>query len=312
MVDYYTVLDLKRDFTDSQIKQAYRTFALKYHPHKHSAGKERESAERQFRLISEAYEVLNDPERRSIFDQYGEKGLKEGIPNSSTGGRSAPYVFRTNPDDLFSDHFGTTSPFVDLFDPATNQHKHVHQDTTKKVEPQQLNLYVSLEELWSGCTKKVKAVRKKVNLDGADVSLEERVLSVEIGAGWKNGTKVTFSQQGDEAPGYIPGDLIYTLREKPHPRFVRKGNDLHYAAQISLLQALTGTILDIETLDSRILPIALNEIATPDGNKVVAGEGMPNPKNPNERGNLVIEFSITFPSTLTISQKNSLKQILPP
>ncbi len=109
----------------------------------------------------------------------------------------------------------------------------------------------------------------------------------------------------------VTADLVFTLREKPHPRFTRRDNDLVFRANISLLAALTGVTVQVLTLDGRTLPIAVNTIVQPGYTQTVAGEGMPNPRDPSgKRGDLVIEFDISFPKALSIPQKQLLQKAL--
>lgn len=273
-------------------------------------------------------------EKRALFDQYGERGLKNGVPNGKggrAGGVGGGYGFTANPEELFADHFGSSSPFADFFATSAAQplFQTLKQTEKKKVAAQEINLYVSLEELYAGASKSHKLLRKRLGMDGRTLVLEEKILKLEIGAGWKEGTRLTFAREGDEEPGETSeiGDVVFVLRTKPHPRFVRRGNDLVYTAPLSLAQALTGTTLSIETLDRRVLPIALNEVCAPGGAKIVAGEGMPNPKAAAAaaaaggkdaaaaaaaRGNLVIEFAISFPEQLSYEQKQGIKKILGP
>ena len=105
--------------------------------------------------------------------------------------------------------------------------------------------------------------------------------------------------------------MVFVLRTKPHPRFSRRANDLVFVANLTLAQALTGATVDVETLDRRVIPVALNEVCVPGGSKIVAGEGLPHPKT-GVKGNLVIEFNITFPQQLSYEQKNAIKKILAP
>jgi DnaJ-class molecular chaperone len=137
---------------------------------------------------------------------------------------------------------------------------------------------------------------------------------------------VTFSEQGDQGPNKLPGmpynvflkytpshrlgDIVFIASQKPHARFERSSNDLVYKAKISLVEALTGTVLDVETLDGRILKIPINDTIGPDYVKRVPGEGMPLSNNPSQRGDLLIKFSTAYPGPLTEQQKALLKKTL--
>ena len=115
--DYYAILGVKKGATDEELKRAYRKMALKYHPDKNkSAG-----AEEKFKEIGEAYDVLSDPKKRQIYDQFGEEGLKGGA-GGPPGGNSGPhqgfegftYTYHGDPRATFTQFFGTANPF-DMF-----------------------------------------------------------------------------------------------------------------------------------------------------------------------------------------------------
>ncbi|XP_030375455.1 dnaJ homolog subfamily B member 6 isoform X2 [Scaptodrosophila lebanonensis] len=126
MVDYYKVLDVPRTATDSEVKKAYRKLALKWHPDKNPDNLD--EANKRFRELSEAYEVLSDEKKRRIYDEYGKDGLGDRSQNRShtrhhyntqefddfdiMGG--FPFVFRP-PEEVFREFFGVNSPFADFF-----------------------------------------------------------------------------------------------------------------------------------------------------------------------------------------------------
>jgi DnaJ family protein B protein 13 len=94
----------------------------------------------------------------------------------------------------------------------------------------------------------------------------DKLLTIQISAGWKEGTKIVFEQEGDQGPNKIPGnsnanlaDIIFTIKQKPHPHFTRKGDDLHMETEVPLIKALTGYSLEVETLDQRLLRIPIND-----------------------------------------------------
>ncbi|KAF5204797.1 Chaperone protein dnaj [Thalictrum thalictroides] len=115
-VDYYNILKVNRNATDDDLKKSYRRLAMKWHPDKNPNNKS--EAEAKFKQISEAYDVLSDPQKRAIYDQYGEEGLKGAPPPGSTGGGfpfggngSNDFMFNPrNAEDIFAEFF-RSSPF---------------------------------------------------------------------------------------------------------------------------------------------------------------------------------------------------------
>ncbi|CAI0385325.1 unnamed protein product, partial [Linum tenue] len=266
-VDYYKILQVDRNASDDDLKKAYRKLAMKWHPDKNPNNKK--DAEARFKQISEAYEVLSDSQKRAVYDQYGEEGLKFNPRNA---------------DDIFAEVFGQSSPFGEN------------------------NLHCSLEELYKGTTKKMKISREIVDASNKSMQVEE-IINIDIKAGWKKGTKITFTEKGNEQPGIIPADLVFVIDEKPHRVFTRDGNDLVVSQKISLAEALTGYTAHLTTLDGRSLTIPVKNVIHPTYEEVVTGEGMPIPKDPPRRGNLRIKFSIRFPARLTSEQKAGIKKL---
>jgi len=153
---------------------------------------------------------------------------------------------------------------------------------------------------------------KKCN--GRKVNRERKILEVSVDKGMEDGQKVTFSGEGDQEPGLEPGDIIIVLDEKAHPLFKRNGQDLIMKMDISLTEALTGLRKAIKTLDDRTLVIQTvrGEVIKTGDLKMVRGEGMPQYRNPFEKGRLIIQFNVIFPSHLEPSVAETLASILPP
>lgn len=308
-MEYYASLELKRNAQDVDIKQAYRRLAIQWHPDRNES-QDNDMVTKKFNEVSEAYAVLVNVKLRTVYDQYGEKGLKAGIPNGR-GGASESWSYTTNPVEQYEDFFGSFSPFADFFNEEAGVSKLLQDPNNKaspKLDAQVAHLFCTLEELHEGCTKKHKITRNKVTPDGKGVSPEETIMTVSVRAGWREGTKITFSGEGDEAVGYSTGDIVFILKEKPHPHFRRVKNDLYFTANISLLDALTGVTVSIKTLDGRVVPIPVNEIVRPGLLKRVPDEGMPLASNPKQRGNLIIDFNVTYPESLSDQQKYEIKE----
>ncbi|XP_032846697.1 dnaJ homolog subfamily B member 13 isoform X3 [Tyto alba] len=273
--DYYAVLGLGRDAKDADIKKAYRKLALKNHPLKCK----KPWAQKRFTELAEAYDVLSDPMKKGIYDKFGEEGLKGGIPlefddeNPWTAG----YVFHNNPDKVFKEFFGGDNPFAEFFAEDGSELTLPFgglrgRGVIKQDPPIVRDLYLSLEDLFYGCTKKIKISRRVMNEDGQTSTIRDKILTIDVQPGWKQGTRITFEKEGD--------------------------------------QALIGCTVDVRTLDGRLLNIPINDIVHPKYCKVVPGEGMPLLQDPRRKGDLFIYFNICFPKKLTPDKKKLLKNAL--
>merc|ERR1719189_3261145 len=153
---------------------------------------------------------------------------------------------------------------------------------------------------------------KKCN--GKKVNRERKILEVHVDKGMEDAQKITFSGEGDQEPGLEPGDIIIVLDEKAHPVFKRNGNDLILKMEISLTDALCGFKKTVRTLDDRTLIIQTvrGEVIKSGDLKMVRGEGMPQYRNPFEKGRLIIQFNVVFPPSLEPSVAEKLASILPP
>uniref|UniRef100_W5KHD6 DnaJ heat shock protein family (Hsp40) member B13 n=1 Tax=Astyanax mexicanus TaxID=7994 RepID=W5KHD6_ASTMX len=140
--------------------------------------------------------------------------------------------------------------------------------------------------------------------------IKDKILTISVKPGWNEGTRITFQKEGDQGPNNIPADIIFIVRQKPHPRFTRQNADLTYTAHISLEMALTGFAVEVATLDGRLLNIPVNDIVHPEYSKVVPGEGMPLSSNPSTKGDLIIQFKTQYPEKLTPEKRQLLKQAL--
>lgn len=344
--DFYRILGINKGASDDEIKKAYRKLALKYHPDKNKTPQ----AEERFKEIAEAYEVLSDKKKRDIFDQYGEEGLKGGIPGSTgeQGGSNFTYQFHGDPRATFAQFFGSADPFGAFFaggDPSRlfesqnifmggdddiyaqmqgnaggmgpggafrSQSFNAQPNRKRQAQdpPIEHDLFVTLEEVDKGCVKKMKISR--MSMASGQPRKEEKVLNITVKPGWKAGTKITFQREGDQTPGKIPADIIFIIRDKPHALFRREGSDLKYTANISLKQALVGTTIKVPTLQGEQITLNTHgEIIRPATTKRIPAKGLPYPKEPNRRGDLLVNFDIRFPASLDPNTKELLNDLLP-
>ncbi|XP_043723732.1 dnaJ homolog subfamily B member 1-like [Telopea speciosissima] len=312
-VDYYNILKVNRNATEEDLKKSYKRLSMRWHPDKNPDIKKTE-AEAKFKQLSEAYDVLSDPQKRQIYDAYGEEALKSGNvpPRPTSGGATCFHFNPRDADDIFAEFFGG-SDGVNGGGRGQSFSRNPHADGTgqppRKIPPVEKNLSFSLEDLYSGSKRKMKISRTVPDVYGKPTTVEE-ILIIDIKPGWKKGTKITFPQKGNQDPGTIAGDLIFLVDEKPHAMYKRDGNDLLVNQKISLLDALTGKTLNLTTLDGRLLTISLTDIVKPGYEMVIENEGMPISKEPGKKGNLRINFDVKFPSRLTTEQKSDLRRVL--
>jgi len=330
--EYYDRLGVSPGVDEASLKKAYRKKALQLHPDKNPAGAE------EFKAVSEAYDVLSNPEKRELYDQYGKKGLEGG---GGMGGM--------DPGDLFSQLFGGAG----MFGGRT-------RTGPRKGRDLQHHLKVSLEELYVGKTTKV-ALQKHVlcskcegrgvmkpgvvkscldckgsgvktiyrqmgpmvqqlqqtctecegageiinpkdrckSCDGNKVVKERKVLEVHIDKGMRDGQRITFRGEADQAPNTTPGDVEIIIDEKPHPVFKRKEDDLIAEVEIDLVTALTGGVIPIEHFDSRalLIQVAPGEVIKPNAIKLVPGFGMPSVRYHNP-GDLILSIKVSFPDSI--------------
>ena len=113
---------------------------------------------------------------------------------------------------------------------------------------------------------------------------------------------------GDEIPGHVPADVIFVVEEKPHPVYLREGNNLVVTQEITLREALCGLRFDYQHINGKYMNVSIPAVITPETEQVYYGLGMPITKS-DEFGDLVIRFKIRFPRTMSIEQKEIIRQL---
>ncbi|EQC39455.1 hypothetical protein SDRG_03657 [Saprolegnia diclina VS20] len=337
---YYETLGVAKDATAAEIKKAFRKLALKNHPDK---GGDPEL----FKDITVAYETLSDPEKREVYDKFGEEGLQQG----GGGGGGA---------DIFSQMFGgggmrqprgpprgedLTHPLKvsleDLYNGKTVKLA-VNRDVVcagcsgkggpdgaekmcstcngrgMRIQHRQIapGMVQQVQSVCPDCRGQGKTIRETDRCKackGNKVSKERKVLEVHIEKGMRNGQRITFKGEADQAPGTIAGDIVFVVQEKEHATFQRKGANLIMEKKITLVEALCGFETIVEHLDGRHLHVKTKpgEVIKPNQFKAVQGEGMPQHGNPFVKGQLVILFKIEFPTSVSADQVRALQSVFP-
>jgi len=138
-------------------------------------------------------------------------------------------------------------------------------------------------------------------------------INVEIDKGMKEGKKIVFHGDADEAPGLEAGDLIFVIKEKKHDVFKRDGINLHIEKEIPLVNALTGFQFYITHLDGRkiLVKTGPGDIIKPEDEREIRNEGMPIYSRPYEKGNLYVKFKVVFPEKLNQNQIGEIRKAVP-
>ncbi|ELP93022.1 hypothetical protein EIN_052270 [Entamoeba invadens IP1] len=328
--DFYKILEVSRDVSESELKKAYKKLAMKYHPDKNPGNKQ---AEEKFKEVAEAYSVLSDPKKKEIYDNYGEEGLKSGM-----GGGNGGFSFGgSDAFDIFNMMFGGGSgrkgkssfsfggmpggfsfggmpggmPGGQSYSFGMDDDDQFQPRRPKKQEKAPdvvANLNLTLQELYTGCTKNRK-VTKNITDDYGRTSQETNNIEINVQPGWKDGTKLRFENYGDVEPGVIPADIVFVVKTKEHDVFKREGDDLHCDVKITLLTALTGGSYTLECIDGKKITKQITKIIGADTTETIEGKGMPI-KRTGKYGNLIVHFKVQNPVYLSEDQKKGLKDVL--
>lgn len=173
------------------------------------------------------------------------------------------------------------------------------------------HLEVSLDEIANGCRRKLK-IKRTIFDERGGCRQEEKLIEIPIKAGWKAGTKLTYQNLGDQHPGREPADITFILKDKPHALFSRDSeNNLLHTANVTLKKALLGVSYCIQGLNGQRHDVNVKDIVYPGFVKRYPGEGLPLPKTPSKRGDLIMTFNIEFPTFLSWDQRRVLSDCLP-
>jgi curved DNA-binding protein len=303
MSDHYETLGVSRQATSDEIQKAYRQMARKFHP---DLNPNDASAKEKFQKVQAAFDVLNDPQKRELYDRYGNAyetfgggaGPRPSGPNPWAGGGAGPGGFEVNFEDLFGEGGGGGGGgFADLF-------KTFKQRGSKRAAPTRgQNIEHSLTVPFASA---VLGGEAQISLQRADGEIES--LRVKIPAGIEPGKKIRLRGKGEPSENGGPaGDILIKVEVAPHPHFRRTGNRLDVRVPITLAEAIGGGKIDVPTPHGTItLTIPPG---TSSGKRLRAkGQGV---KSVNgEAGDLFAEVMIVLPSDLTADDSQKILDVL--
>lgn len=265
--DFYEVLGVPRDASESDIKKAYRKLARQHHPDRNPGDKK---AEARFKEVQEAYDVLHDKDKRSQYDRFGFAGPGGAQGPFHAGGRGGPGGFEfqgVNPEDLESILGAFGGGMGDVFGRRAGGRGRGRAART----PESVEAEVAIPFLRAAL--------------GGTVSLnvEGRTIDVRVPPGVEEGKRLRLAGQG---PG--GGDLIVRIKIEPHPYFRREANNVILEVPISVSEAILGAKVDVPTLDGTHLTVKVPPGTSSGARLRLRGKGIAG-------GDLFIEINIVVP-----------------
>jgi len=340
--DYYDVLGVGRDADEPAVKKAFRRLARALHPDVSDAP----DADERFKEVVEAYEVLSSTERRQLYDRYGFEGLQSGgfVPTAFDLGSLSDLFSAFFGDDLFvaggrgrrgADVGAEVS--IDLAEAALGVSRTIAfqvattcgtchgsglEPGTSPVSCPKCGGMGRLQHV--SRTAFGEFVRTQTcpacggtgsvietpcpACEGAGRTIAERTVDVAIPAGIHDGQRIRISGEGHAGtPGGLAGDAYVLVRVRPDPRFVREGNDIFSAVDITLTQAALGATLTVPTLDGE-QELELEPGTQPGDVRVLRGQGMPVLSGAG-RGDHRVLVNVRIPRRLTPEQRVLLETL---
>jgi len=297
--DYYGTLNVPKNASEKDIKHAYRKLARKYHP---DMNPDDAAAEEHFKEINEAYEVLSDPEKRKLYDQFGGEWSKwqqtgGGRPDDfwqrwGTGGHPAAGGFTGrgfSGDETFSDFFqqlfGGLGGYGDLLGRGGSRRSAISRRGRNYEQP----VEISLLEAYQGTRRLFQ--------------LGDQRIEVSIPPGADNGTRVRVAGKGAPgAAGGPAGDLFLVIEVTHDPVFVRQGANLDTIMPVDLYTAILGGEVQIPTPDGRHVLLTIPPQTQNNKKFRLRGKGMPVLGKSTERGDLYATMQVQVPEDLNTEE----------
>jgi len=341
--DYYEVLGVEKNASETEIKKAYRKQALKFHPDKNPGDN---AAEEKFKEAAEAYEILSDSNKRQRYDQFGHAGMGGAAGAGGFGGSM-------NMEDIF-DQFGDIFGSAFGFGGGGGQGRR----SVRKGSNLRVRVKLNLEEIANGVKKKIK-VNKLVPAEGVEfitcstcggagrvsrvtntilgqmqttsgcpacggtgrtvgkkpsgadndgLIRKEEVIEIDIPAGVEEGMQLNVRGKGNAGPvGGPAGDLLVVVEEAAHEELVRDGNQLLFELYINFADAALGTSVEIPTIENKA---RIKIIPGTHSGKILRlkGKGLPS-VNSYGRGDLLVNVNVWTPQEMSKEEKTMMETL---
>ncbi|RBN51679.1 J domain-containing protein [Flavobacterium psychrolimnae] len=292
-IDYYKILEVDKKATEAEIKKAYRKLARKYHPDLNPNDKE---AERKFKEINEANEVLSHAENRKKYDDYGENWQHaEGFEKSK---QQRQYQGNGQQGGFGGGGFGGGGDFSDFFESMfAGRASGGGGRRSAQFKGQDFNAELHLE------LKDVYTTHKRT------LTINGKNIRITIPAGVENGQQIKISGMGGEGAGGGPkGDLYITFTVANHTNFKLDKHNLYATVDLDLYTALLGGEITADTFDGKVKLTV--KPGTQNGTKVkLKGKGFPVYKKEGEFGDLYLTYQIQIPTNLSEKEKELFAEL---
>lgn len=312
--DYYKILGVSKDAGKDDIRRAYRKLARKYHP---DVSKDHD-AELKFREINEAKEVLNDPEKRKLYDMYGkdsEKAGQQAPPGWNRGtANDRKYRYQSYQRSNNTNGFQGTDDFSEFFNNLFGG-RAARESSEGRYEnffsaagsSHEAEIEVELPEVFSGATRIITFQVFEASVDGKVIPKEKK-LQVKIPKGVTNGSIIRLAGQGEKGMGSgKDGDLLLRISISPDRRFHVVGHNLHTSVSVSPWEAALGAKIPVKTVNGTV---KLSLPAGTQNGKQFRLKGFGIPKKGASAGDIIVEIDIRIPRSLTDKEKQLFEELL--
>jgi DnaJ family protein B protein 4 len=321
MPNHYETLGVSKDATEKEIKQAFRALSMKFHPDKvkSKSPEEQEEANRKMQEINSANEILSNEKERKMYDMEL-NGIRIGNPFDPQGGPFNPFGAQAGP---FGPNIHFAGPGANIFEMLFGQglggpNIEIHgmpggmpgmffQRHIQKPQTIVKDINITLKQAYTGIPIKVEIERW---VQEGDLRINENeTLHLNIPQGIDNGESIILQENGNIINMHgttVKGDVQLNIHIE-ESEFKRNKNDLHYKKIITLKEALCGFKFKMEHLNGNQLSLNVNVVLFTGAKQSFKNLGM---VREGVTGNLILEFEVKFPESLTPEQKDALNNIL--